>query len=246
VIVPWNDFDAIGEAVGAHGPAAIIAEPVPANMGVVPPAEGFLERLRELADTSGALLILDEVITGFRVARGGAQELAGIEADLTVMGKVLGGGLPAAAYGGHPALMERIAPAGDVYQAGTLSGNPLATAAGLATLRRLDDAAYRRLDELTEQLAAGLREAAAGAPVKVVSVPGLVTLFFSSEPVTDFAGANLADVEAYAVFCRGMLERGIYPPASQFEAWFVSLAHDEAAIDRTVAAAAEAFDVAFA
>jgi glutamate-1-semialdehyde 2,1-aminomutase len=237
VIVPWNDFDAIGEAVGAHGPAAIIAEPVPANMGVVPPAEGFLERLRELADASGALLILDEVITGFRVARGGAQELAGVDADLTVMGKVLGGGLPAAAYGGPRALMERIAPAGDVYQAGTLSGNPLATAAGLATLRRLDDSAYLRLAELTELLAAGLREEASGAPVKVVSVPGLVTLFFSSEPVTDFAGANLADVEAYAVFCRGMLERGVYPPASQFEAWFVSLAHDEAAIERTVEAA---------
>ncbi|MDX6615501.1 MAG: glutamate-semialdehyde -aminomutase [Solirubrobacterales bacterium] len=237
VIVPWNDFEAVGEAVDAHGPAAIIAEPVPANMGVVPPAEGFLERLRELADTSGALLILDEVITGFRVARGGAQELAGIEADLTIMGKVLGGGLPAAAYGGQLALMERIAPAGDVYQAGTLSGNPLATAAGLATLRRLDDSAYVRLGELTEQLAAGLREAAAGAPVKVVSVPGLVTLFFSPAPVSDFAGANNADVEAYAVFCRGMLERGVYPPASQFEAWFVSLAHDEAAIERTVEAA---------
>jgi glutamate-1-semialdehyde 2,1-aminomutase len=246
VIVPWNDFEAVAGAVDEHRPAAIIAEPVPANMGVVPPVDGFLEHLRDLADSSGALLILDEVISGFRVARGGAQELFGVRADLTVMGKVLGGGLPAAAFGGPPALMERIAPAGDVYQAGTLSGNPLATAAGLATLRRLDDSAYRQLDELTEQLASGLREVAAGAPVKIVSVPGLMTLFFSFDPVTDFAGASAANAEAYAVFCRGMLDRGVYPPASQFEAWFVSLAHDSGAIERTLAAAAEAIEEAIA
>ncbi len=244
VVVPWNDFEAIAKAVDEHGPAAIIAEPLPANMGVVPPADGFLERLRELADASGAVLILDEVISGFRVARGGAQELLGVEADLTVMGKVLGGGLPAAAYGGPRAMMERIAPEGDVYQAGTLSGNPLATAAGLATLRRLDDAAYRRLGELTELLASALRQAVGGAPVKVASVPGLLTLFFSAEEVTDFAGAALADAEAYGAFCRGMLERGIYPPPSQFEAWFVSLAHDEAAIERTAEAATQALSEA--
>jgi glutamate-1-semialdehyde 2,1-aminomutase len=240
VVVPWNDFEIIGEAVGTHGPAAVIAEPVAANMGVVPPQEGFLERLRELCDASGALLILDEVISGFRVARGGAQELYGVEADLTVMGKVLGGGLPAAGYGGRRELMERIAPAGDVYQAGTLSGNPLATAAGLATLRRLDAAAYERLSELTDELAAGLREAAADRPLQVASVPGLVTIFFSAEPVADFAAASASDTEAYGRFCRAMLDRGVYPPASQFEAWFVSLAHHSAAIGRTVEAAGEA------
>jgi glutamate-1-semialdehyde 2,1-aminomutase len=241
VIVPWNDFEAIGEAVDTHRPAAVIAEPVPANMGVVPPQDGFLERLREVCDGAGALLILDEVISGFRVARGGAQELYGVDADLTVMGKVLGGGLPAAAYGGRRELIERIAPAGDVYQAGTLSGNPLATAAGLATLRRLDAAAYERLGQLTEELAAALRQASGDRPVQVASVPGLVTLFFSAEPVGDFAAASACDTEAYGRFCRAMLDRGVYPPASQFEAWFVSLAHDSAAIARTVEAAREAF-----
>jgi glutamate-1-semialdehyde 2,1-aminomutase len=246
VVVPWNDFEAVEAAVEAHRPAAILAEPVPANMGVVPPADGFLERLRELADASGALLVLDEVISGFRVARGGAQELLGVDADLTIMGKVVGGGLPAAAYGGSCRLMERIAPAGDVYQAGTLAGNPLAVAAGLATLRRLDAAAYARLAELTESLARGLREAAGSGPLAVASVPGLVTIFFSAEPVRDFAGAAAADGEAYARFCRAMLERGVYPPASQFEAWFVSLAHDEEAIGRTVEAARESIAVALA
>jgi glutamate-1-semialdehyde 2,1-aminomutase len=244
VVVAWNDFEAVEAAVESHRPAAILAEPVPANMGVVPPAAGFLERLRELADASGALLVLDEVISGFRVARGGAQELLGVDADLTIMGKVVGGGLPAAAYGGSRELMERIAPAGDVYQAGTLSGNPLAVAAGLATLGRLDAAAYAQLAELTESLADGLREAAGSGPLQVASVPGLVTIFFSAEPVRDFAGATAADGEAYARFCRAMLERGVYPPASQFEAWFVSLAHDDEAIGRTVEAARESIAVA--
>ena len=159
------------------------------------------------------------------------------------MGKVIGGGLPAAAYGGRRALMSRVAPAGDVYQAGTLSGNPLAVAAGLATLERLDAGAYERLAELTELLAAGLREAAGDVEVQVVSVPGLVTPFFSAEPVRDFAGASACDLDAYGAFCRAMLDRGVYPPASQFEAWFVSLAHDEAAIEHTCEAAAEAFAV---
>ncbi len=240
VVVPWNDFEALAAAVDAHSPAAILAEPIPANMGVVPPAEGFLERIRELASASGALLILDEVISGFRVARGGAQELLGVEADLTILGKVLGGGVPAAAYGGSRELMERIAPAGDVYQAGTLSGNPLATAAGLATLRHLDAGAYAALAAKTEALASGLRAAGEGAPVQVASATGLVTLFFAESPVTDFAGASAADADAYAAFCRAMLDRGAYPPASQFEAWFVSLAHDDEAIERTLAAAAEA------
>ncbi len=242
VVVPWNDSDALATALADRPVAAILAEPVPANMGVVLPDKGFLELLRARADEHGSLLVLDEVISGFRVARGGAQELYGVSADLTVMGKVLGGGLPAAAYGGSAELMRRIAPAGDVYQAGTLSGNPLAVAAGLATLAKLDAGAYGRLGTLTGRLAAGLREAAGERPVQVVSVCGLLTVFFSPEPVRDFAGASGCDLEAHAGFCRALLERGIYPPPSQFEAWFVSLAHDEAAIDRTIEAAAEAFD----
>ena len=241
VIVPWNDEEAVVEAIARGRPAAVIAEPIPANMGVVPPAPGFLEAVRDATAEAGSLLILDEVISGFRVARGGAQELLGVEADLTVMGKVIGGGLPAAAYGGSHELMERIAPAGDVYQAGTLSGNPVAVAAGLATLRKLDGAAYAGLDSATTRLATGLRRASGDLPVQVASVPGLLTVFFSADPVQDFAGAQACDTEAYARFCRALLDRGIYPPASQFEAWFPSLAHDEASIDRTIEAAAEAF-----
>jgi glutamate-1-semialdehyde 2,1-aminomutase len=241
VIVPWNDEGAVADAIATTQPAAVIAEPVPANMGVVPPDPGFLEHLRDATAEAGALLILDEVISGFRVARGGGQELLGIDADLTVMGKVLGGGLPAAAYGGSRELMERVAPAGDVYQAGTLSGNPLAVAAGLATLRKLDGAAYIGLASITERLAAGLREAAGDRPVQVSSVPGLLTIFFRSEPVRDFAGASASNTAAYGRFCRALLERGIYPPASQFEAWFPSLAHDDETIDGTIEAAAEAF-----
>jgi glutamate-1-semialdehyde 2,1-aminomutase len=245
VVVPWNDPDALTAALAEREVAAILAEPVPANMGVVPPAPGFLELLRKSADEHGALLVLDEVISGFRVARGGAQELYGVVADLTILGKVLGGGLPAAAYGGRRDLMSMVAPAGDVYQAGTLAGNPLAVAAGLTTLERLDADAYQRLRELTAALARGLREAAAGRPVEIASVPGLVTVFFSSEEVTDFAGAGACDLDAYSRFCWALLERGVYAPPSQFEAWFVSLAHDEAAIERTVDAAREAFNDAF-
>jgi glutamate-1-semialdehyde 2,1-aminomutase len=241
VIVPWNDEEAVADAIAQAKPAAVIAEPVPANMGIVPPDAGFLEHLRDATAEAGALLVLDEVISGFRVARGGAQELLGVDADLTVMGKVLGGGLPAAAYGGSRELMERIAPAGDVYQAGTLSGNPLAMAAGLATLRKLDGAAYIGLGAITERLAAGLREAAGDRPVQVASVPGLVTVFFSAEPVRDFAGASASNTAAYGRFCRALLDRGVYPPASQFEAWFPSLAHDDDAIDVTLEAAADAF-----
>ncbi|HEX2392320.1 MAG TPA: glutamate-1-semialdehyde 2,1-aminomutase [Solirubrobacterales bacterium] len=246
VVVPWNDREAVSRALGEHQVAALLAEPIAANMGVVPPAEGFLEFLRETTRDAGALLIFDEVITGFRVARGGAQELYGIAPDLTVMGKVIGGGLPAGAFGGPREAMERIAPAGDVYQAGTLSGNPLAVAAGLATLDRLDDAAYERLGELTDRLAAGLAELAADRPLQVASAPGLLTLFFSPEPVRDFAAAVACDTAAHARFCRAMLARGVYPPPSQFEAWFVSLAHDEGSVDRTLEAAAESLDEAFA
>ncbi|HEY5710137.1 MAG TPA: glutamate-1-semialdehyde 2,1-aminomutase [Solirubrobacterales bacterium] len=242
VVVPWNDPEAVERALEDHAVAAVLAEPVAANMGVVPPAEGFLELLRSATAEAGALLVFDEVITGFRVARGGAQELYGVEPDLTVLGKVLGGGLPAAAYAGPRELMERVAPAGDVYQAGTLSGNPLAVAAGLTTLRRLDDRAYERLRDLTERVVDGFMTLARERPLQVASAPGLVTLFFSSEPVTDFATASACDLDAHARFCRALLERGVYPPPSQFEAWFVSLAHDEDSIDRTLEAAAEALD----
>ncbi|MDQ3728310.1 MAG: glutamate-1-semialdehyde 2,1-aminomutase [Actinomycetota bacterium] len=246
IVVPWNDADALEAALAAREVAAILAEPLPANMGLVLPEHGFLERVRELATETGALLVLDEVISGFRVARGGAQQLLGVKADVTVMGKVIGGGLPAAAYGASRALMQRIAPAGDVYQAGTLSGNPLAVAAGLATLEHLDAAAYDRLRALTDRLASGLREAAGDRPVSVASVPGLVTPFFAEEAPRNFDDASACDLEAYGRFARALLDRGIYPPASQFEAWFVSLAHDEAAIERTADAAAEAFAEALA
>lgn len=240
VVIPWNRPESVPD-LGDF--AAVLVEPVPANMGVVPPAEGLLELLRAEADRSGALLIFDEVITGFRVARGGAQEHFGVMPDLTIMGKVVGGGLPAAAFGGARDLMERIAPAGDVYQAGTLSGNPLATAAAIATLRQLDDSAYERLAASTEALAGGLREAAAeaGVPLAVQSVNGLVTPFFSDQPVSNYEAARRSDLDAYAAFARALLERGVYPPPSQFEAWFPSLAHTPEEIELTVEAALDAF-----
>jgi glutamate-1-semialdehyde 2,1-aminomutase len=247
VVVPWNDPDALRAAVegsvGEHELAAIIAEPFPANMGLVPPREGFLELLRERANACGALLILDEVISGFRVARGGAQELTGVRGDLTILGKVLGGGLPAAALAGRAELMRLLAPAGEVYQAGTLSGNPLAVAAGLATLSLLDEPAYLRLAAITDQLARGLRSAAtsAGRDVQVVSVPGLLTVFFSDRPVLCFDDTRGCDLDAHAAWCRELLSRGVYPPPSQFEAWFPSLAHTPEHIERTVAVATAAF-----
>ncbi|MDX6702969.1 MAG: glutamate-semialdehyde -aminomutase [Baekduia sp.] len=243
VIVGWNDGEAVARAFAEHEFAAMIAEPYPANMGLVAPVEGFLELLRHQADGNGALLIFDEVISGFRVAEGGAQEREGVMPDLTVMGKVIGGGLPAAAYGGKRTLMERVAPAGDVYQAGTLSGNPVAVAAGLTTLRLLDEPAYLRLSATTEALAGGLRDAAAGAgvPVSVTSVPGLLTVFFSEAAPRDYASAQACDHEAYAAWCRALLARGVYPPASQYEAWFPSLAHTPEHLDRTLDAVNAAF-----
>ena len=241
VIVPWNDLDAVRAALEQHEVAALLAEPYPANMGLVPPACGFLELLRELADESGALLVFDEVITGFRVAPGGAQELTGVLPDLTVMGKIIGGGLPAAAFGGSAALMEHIAPAGDVYQAGTLSGNPLAVAAGAKTLALLDEQAYMFLSDTTRALADGLREAAGDRPVSVTSTTGLVTVFFAAEPPTDYESAAACDLDTYGAWCRALLARGVYPPASQFEAWFPSTAHTAEHLARTVEAAAAAF-----
>jgi glutamate-1-semialdehyde 2,1-aminomutase len=246
VVVPWNDRAAVEAALAEHEAAALLVEPVAANMGVVPAAEGFLEFLREATRAAGTRLIFDEVITGFRVARGGAQELYGIEPDLTVLGKIIGGGLPAAAFAGPRESMERIAPAGDVYQAGTLSGNPLAVAAGLATLDGLDAAAYERLGVLTDRLADGFEALAARRPLQVAKAPGLVTLFFSDKPVRNFEDAMACDTEAHAHFCRALLDRGVYPPPAQFEAWFVSLAHNEASVDRTLEAAAEALDEALA
>ena len=243
VIVPWNDMEKVAAAVAARPPAAIVCEPWAANMGLVPAEPGFLSFLRDQADESGALLVFDEVITGFRVSRGGVQELEGVTPDLTILGKVVGGGLPLAAYAGSKELMHEIAPAGDVYQAGTLSGNPLATAAGLATLALLDPAAYERLAALTQRLAEGL--AAAGEethhPVEVPWRPGLLTVFFTDRPVVNLMGAQRCEKEAYAAFCRGLLERGVYPPASQFEAWFPSLAHGEEQVEATLEAARAAF-----
>ena len=243
VIVEWNDADAVRAACERHAFAAIIAEPIPANMGVVPAEPGFLELLRSLASETGALLVFDEVISGFRVARGGAQELTGVTPDLTIMGKICGGGLPAAAYGGRRDLMELIAPAGDVYQAGTLSGNPLAVAAARATLARLDPAAYARLEDVSQRLAAGLREAAAsaGRHLRVQSVPGLLTPFFAAGPVENWSAAAATDQVAYGAWCRALLARGVYPPPSQFEAWFPSLAHADEDLELTIEAAAEAF-----
>jgi glutamate-1-semialdehyde 2,1-aminomutase len=243
VIVPWNEPELLVEATERHELAAILVEPVPANMGVVPAAPGFLELLREQADRTGALLVFDEVITGFRVAPGGAQELLGVMPDLTILGKIVGGGLPAAAYGGPRALMERVAPAGDVYQAGTLAGNPLAVAAALATLAHLNSPAYDRLATVTEALASGLEEAAraAGVPVQVQRVPGLLTPFFAAAPVQHYADAAACDLEHYGAWCRALLARGVYPPASQFEAWFPSLAHTDADVEQTVEVAREAF-----
>ncbi|MDE3132653.1 MAG: glutamate-1-semialdehyde 2,1-aminomutase [Acidobacteriota bacterium] len=248
ITIPWNDEAALAQAFAQHEFAAVLFETVPANMGVVPAAgvaggkQFLLDSLASGARRNGALLVADEVITGFRVARGGGQQLLGLDPDLTIMGKIVGGGLPAAAYGGRREFMQRIAPAGDVYQAGTLSGNPLAVAAGLATLAQLDDTAYARLAELTERLAVGLREAAAsaGRQLLVQSVTGLLTPFFTdAAAVSDYEGAAAADQDSYGAFCRGLISRGIYPPASQFEAWFPSLAHSERDVELTLDAAAE-------
>jgi len=241
VIVPWNDAEAVRRAFAEHQFAAVLCEPYPANMGLIPPFPGFLELLRDLCTGYDTLLVFDEVITGFRVSPGGAQELTGVLPDLTIMGKVLGGGLPAAAFGGPLALMEQIAPSGDVYQAGTLSGNPLAVAAGRAALALLNEQAYLALSDTTHALADGLREAAGDRPISVTATTGLVTVFFAPEPPHDYAGAAACDADAYGTWCRALLARGVYAPPSQFEAWFPSLAHTPEHIARTVEAAAAAF-----
>ena len=224
-IVAYNDPAAAGAAL--DGAAAMLVEPVAGNMGVVPPDEGYLAALRAACDRAGALLILDEVITGFRVARGGAQERYGVRADLTCLGKVIGGGLPVGAFGGRADVMAELAPEGPCYQAGTLSGNPLATAAGLAVLAELArDGVYARLEEGGAALEDAIR--ASGAPVTVNRVGSMLTPFFAPGPVVDYATATMSDATAYGAFARALLRDGVYPPPSQYEAWFVGLAHGEA------------------
>jgi glutamate-1-semialdehyde 2,1-aminomutase len=236
IVCKFNDVDAVASTVAEFGEglAAIIVEPVAGNMGVVPPEPGFLEALRRLCDASGALLIFDEVITGFRVARGGAQELFGVAPDLTILGKIVGGGLPLAAFGGRAEIMDRLAPSGDVYQAGTLSGNPLATAAGLSVLRRLrDPGVYAQLEQRGARLEAGL------APYgRVQRVGAMATVFMADDPVRNFDDAQRCDTERYGGLFRHLLDRGIYLAPSQFEAMFLSLAHGDEEIDRTIEAIA--------
>lgn len=242
--VEYNDLAAVEEVFARVGGqiAAVIVEPVAGNMGCVPPAPGFLEGLRAVSERHGAVLIFDEVMTGFRVAYGGAQERYGVTPDMTTLGKVIGGGLPVGAFGGRADIMERVAPAGSIYQAGTLSGNPLAMAAGVATLDvlRAGDS-YAVLEARGAQLEAGLVAAAeaAGIPARVQRVGAMLTTFFTERAVTDFPSAKTSDTERYGAFFRGMLERGVYLAPSQFEAAFLSTAHSEADIERTVEVAAD-------
>ena len=244
--LPFNDFGAVTRACRKHGAriAAMVLEPVPANMGVVLPEDGFLAALRRLADEHGFLLVFDEIITGFRLCWGGAQRFFQVRPDLTTLGKVVGGGLPLAAYGGRADVMALVAPEGPVYQAGTLSGNPLAVAAGLAALRILQTRhAYERLLCRTEELALGLEDAAvaAGRKVAVNSIGSLLTLFFHDGPVRNLADVMASDRKAYSAFFHAMLRRGVYLPPSPFEAWFLSLAHGTREVQATVRAAYEAF-----
>ena len=244
VVVPYNDIPAVDGAFLEHEIAAVLVEPIAANMGLVPPAAGFLDYLRNRCTGAGTLLLFDEVITGFRVSVGGAQELFGITPDLSIFGKVVGGGLPLAAVGGRAAIMDHLAPVGAVYQAGTLSGNPLATAAGLATLAQLDSYAYGELEAKAARLTAGLRNAmaTAGVAVQVTQAATLAGLFFAPVPIRNYAEAQMADHERYARFFHGMLDRGVFFAPSGYETTFVSLAHSDAIIDRTIALAAEVAD----
>jgi glutamate-1-semialdehyde 2,1-aminomutase len=248
--VPFNDLTALQETFAAYGSeiAAVIIEPVVGNMGCVPPHEGYLAGIRQITAEHGALLIFDEVMTGFRVARGGAQELYGIKPDLTCLGKIIGGGLPVGAFGGRRDVMDVVAPVGPVYQAGTLSGNPLAVTAGLTALRLLKKTnPYPLLEVSTARLVEGLREAGRAAGVETVAnrVGSMFTSFFTNQPVTDWSTANRSDRAAYARFFHAMLGEGVYLAPSQFEAAFVSTAHDEQIIERTIAAAKRALELAF-
>jgi glutamate-1-semialdehyde 2,1-aminomutase len=245
LVLAYNDPQAIRAAFAAHGSniAGVIFEPIVGNMGCVLPSREFLAALTEQTRKHGALLICDEVMTGFRVAYGGAQSLLGISPDITTLGKIVGGGLPLAAYGGRAEVMDHILPAGKVFQAGTLSGNPLATAAGITTLKQLrDGAVYNRLETLSARLASGLEAAAtaAGVPHSLARVGSMMTLFFAPEPVTDWTSASRTDTARFAKYFWQLIDQGVYMPCSQFEALFVSAAHTDADIDQTIAAASEA------
>jgi glutamate-1-semialdehyde 2,1-aminomutase len=245
-VLPYNDLGAVRELFEREGEdfAAVILEPVAGNMGCVPPVEGYLEGLREITSQYGTLLIFDEVMTGFRLARGGAQERFGVKPDLTCLGKIIGGGLPVGAYGGRREIMDLIAPSGPVYQAGTLSGNPLAMAAGLATLRATSDPGfYERLEELGERWRDGMREAASagGGPFAINQVGSMVSMFFTRGPVIDFASAASSDTEAFKDFFWHMIRRGVYVAPSQYEAGFISTAHSEEDLEETFEAAGEWF-----
>jgi glutamate-1-semialdehyde 2,1-aminomutase len=245
----YNDLASVEALCETHGPniAAIVVEPIAGNMGVVPPSDRFLPGLRELSTRHGAVLIFDEVISGFRASAGGAQAIFGVTPDLTCLGKIIGGGFPVGAYGGRVDIMNMVAPAGPVYQAGTLSGNPVAMTAGLWALKRLPPVLYRDLARRTSALVAGLADAARAArvPLQINAFGSVLTPFFTSSPVRDYDSALAANTMAYAAFFRGMLERGVYPPPSQFEAWFLSAAHTDAHVRRTIDAARRAMkDVA--
>ena len=249
LLVPFNDAEAVAEILRAYPGqvAAVLLEPVAGNMGLVPPKPGYLEALRELTRKAGVLLFFDEVMTGFRLALGGAQELYGVTPDLTALGKIIGGGLPAAAYGAASSVMEFVSPAGPIYQAGTLSGNPLAMAAGLATLKLLqENAPYGRLEALSARLEEGLRRAGndAGLPHVVQRVGSMITLFFHNGPIWNYEDACRSDTKLFGRFFWEMLARGVYLPCSQFEAAFISAAHTEADIDHVCKAAAESMKVA--
>ncbi len=245
-VLPFNDLDAVEELFGREGEsfAAVILEPVAGNMGCVPPGQGYLEGLREVTSEYSTVLIFDEVMTGFRLARGGAQERYGVTPDLTCLGKIIGGGLPVGAYGGRREIMEQVAPSGSIYQAGTLSGNPLAMAAGLATLRATHESGfYERLEELGERWRSGMSEAASDGdlPFAINQVGSMVSIFFNGGPVTDFASAAVSDTTAFRDFFWHMISRGVYLAPSQYEAGFISTAHSEEDLEWTFEAASEWF-----
>lgn len=240
LVLPYNDVEAVERAFAEHGDeiACVIAEACPANMGVVPPRDGFNARLKEIAHANGALLVLDEVLTGFRVSASGWYGVEGVAPDLMTFGKVMGGGLPAAAFGGRAEIMDRLAPNGPVYQAGTLSGNPLATAAGLATLRGATPEVYARIDEASAQVSAEVSKALgeAGVVHRIQSGSSLFTVFFTDQEAVDFDTARTTDTAVFSAFFHAMLDQGVYLPPAAFEAWFFSAAHDDAAVDRVVSA----------
>jgi glutamate-1-semialdehyde 2,1-aminomutase len=244
LVATYNDLDSVHRLFDEHRDsiAAVIVEPVAGNMGVVPPADGFLRALRAVCTAAGALLVFDEVISGFRMSAGGAQAVVNVRPDLTCLGKIIGGGLPVGAYGGRADLMELVSPAGPVYQAGTLSGNPLAMTAGIWALDHLSPRLYVHLASLTTRLAAGLADAARGAGIalQVNAVGSVLTPFFTDRPVRDYRAATSANTDQYARFFRGLITRGIYPPPSQFEGWFLSAAHTVRDVDQTIAAARKA------